>query len=244
MVNEFERWWERPSNDPTCDQFIMSGKLGYTLADFEAAMNPRFAAEIANSLAISQKEGRETLLMDTQGGKSTELLATTGVPFSLGYADPCIAVGIFHEDIGIAGAHRKTTTPESSFEAYQQALLDTHFRSRFCHADLLEKLRLMSSAQSRGRVIIQTTQEAVEQFLSLTSNRPPSNGIVVFSYGMRYASPSEVPTLKELVPATLAAHPFMQERGLHGISIASMIGASGELVYGGKTAQQPVVFII
>lgn len=226
-----ELWWKLPSQGPTCDELIASGKPGYALADFEAAMNPRAAMDSARVIEIAQMEGHEVLTAGSKGARSVKQLDETGIPFSLGYANPCIAVGIFHEDIGIAGAHKQSVTVSSSFESYKRALNDPSFLLEFNLANIYEKHLLMSTPQSRRSVVQATTQEALSEFINLAGGNIPSKWITVTPYGVSYIPLDEQIALDRRVLAIVTKHPQIPAGA---IEFSSKIGSGGELIYGGK----------
>lgn len=224
--------------DVTADELIASGRPGYSLETFEGSFKRKIERGNVSDLEVARQEGYEILFPDTKGGKSARQLAETGIPFSLGTALPCIVVGIIHEKVGIAGAHHLTVTAADTFAAYQRALREPLFLLQYRSTNALRQIyRLVAITEKYHQIVAKTTEEALEEFATLAAGDLPTTGIQVFSYGMWYTLPAELPSLNRTIRSTIANSPFMRKQRIPiaNIGFTNWIKSAGELIYGGPT---------
>lgn len=195
------------------------------------------AVEAESDARRGELYGYDRLTTDTRGGRSIEWLARTGKVFSLGIASYCIAVGLFHKDIGLAGSHRNSNTVEDTMETLRIRL--------DLPKDLLINYGISGTKEERLQQVIQTAaQEAIEEFCLLSPNGIPAHGTNVFTYGLFDAQRYKLSGYDDVIEETIKSHRSIKERGVN-LDFKSSLGAMGELVYAGNILSHnaPTLFV-
>lgn len=230
---------ERNLNAQAASLLVESSEKPDFVATLKKFEDQNLALARASMRKIAAMDGYDTLTVDEQGSKSIEDMLRDGRTFSLGKATSCIAVGIVHDDVGIAGAHTNPITPEETAFALKR-------RSEFSGEHLtgldytIAHLNFTSRPQTRRDFATQTAQQAAEEFATLASGHIPQSGVQIVTYGMFFIPRDEVTQLEQLVVGIIAASPVMQTEnsGLGLISVSSNLGKAGELFYGGRGHQR------
>jgi len=175
-----------------------------------------------------QKRGYESLTTNTRGGRSAEWF-DTGKYFSLGYATSCIAIGVFHEDVGLAGSHLNTDTVDDQLERLLKERPD--LQTGVTPSTHVERWQRLSG------IVAQATHEAIEEFVGLTTDGIIPNGTLLVSYGVTTQPAAARPLIYDVVNRSIDTNPIV--RRLPGdIKHETHLGKVGQLAYGRKNNPQ------
>lgn len=201
-----------------------------TAAELRAAFEEQEAQELLIDRETAERYARpagyETLTTNTSGARSNEWFARTGFYFSTGYATACLAVAVYHPEIGVAGSHKNVITIEDTVEAIIRERAKAKGLILAGPKNGVNIPRLEDTV--RG-----TVREAVDQFAAIAPEVLPETGVVAYVYGMTLTPQELLPHCSSVIKRALSAHPLINASPGAMVYTDRALGLDGEIMYGG-----------
>lgn len=178
---------------------------------------------------LAEKKGYETLTTDTKGRRTAQWFLETGKAFSTGEAKTCIAIGICHEDIGIAGVHVNTRPIDVILKTLLKMKIDPNFLHSMRHKGRSDRAKETVSPVKVSSIVTNAVYDAMNQFAMITGRQMPQSGITIVAYGMDYLSSQEAQAFNQVVIAGIAKHPLMRGSGFFRPNLVLQLGHQREI---------------
>ena len=172
--------------------------------------------------ADASKRNFDAVITESFGARSQDVLSQHGSrPFSLGAASKCLVVGLYDEDVGIAGPHRIVYTLGEMLSVF-----GGFFSNRHLEVPALE-VGTKTIATHLAALVRAITQEAMGAFTDLSGGEKPM-GAKPFIYGAHHLSPLELDIVRGSVRGALEAGGFSLPFS------PDFLGQMGQIVLGGR----------
>lgn len=182
--------------------------------------------------------GFESLTTDTKGARSRQWFEETGLAFSAGWATRCIAVAVWHPDIGMGAAHRNTF----SLKDFERVI-----RARLKEQNPLALISALSSRpdtpEASFKAHLQTAvNDAFYQFEGLFRQGGittfPSQGTDILWIGCDFLDPAKQALYNqfiqgEVIPSIPLLHDGRAKLTGRNITLSPHLGKAGAIITGG-----------